>query len=328
MADLGHVVDTDGITGDYASLNALNSAQAQDLTDGGGDTYTATCQASTDVVDSTAVDITGWTVNAASFVTVTASGDMHDGTRGNGYRLESSVAYASTITLSEQYTVLVGLGICNSNINADTALIVNASDCIIKDGLIYDTVTFDTDNKAALTADSGGTIIVNTFIYSCGSGIYSGSGSTYVYNCTILNCSTYGVSTKAYRTTVIKNTYVGGSGSEDLNDGTGDNGNYTVTTCETSDGTEGTTTTSVANCDFTSDTAGSEDGHIGASSQLIGDGTDLSADGIYPFNVDFEGDSRSSWDVGADERVVAGSGVINQLQKNNLGSDLFNGALQ
>ena len=59
MAALGHTVDSgSGASGDYASLSALDAAQQQDLTDGGGDTYTATCITTGDnAADTTAVGL-------------------------------------------------------------------------------------------------------------------------------------------------------------------------------------------------------------------------------------------------------------------------------
>jgi hypothetical protein len=44
-------------------------------------------------------------------------------------------------------------------------------------------------------------------------------------------------------------------------------------------------------------------GDTGAS----GKGTDLSSDTYYPFSVDIDGDTRSAWDAGADEKAVGTS---------------------
>lgn len=43
------------------------------------------------------------------------------------------------------------------------------------------------------------------------------------------------------------------------------------------------------------------DYHLTATSEIIGDGTDLSADPDHPFSDDIDGETRSSWDIGFDE---------------------------
>ena len=57
MADYTRVIDTDGVTGDYANWEAFDAGFGQDLTAGGPNTCTATCQASTSVADDPGVNI-------------------------------------------------------------------------------------------------------------------------------------------------------------------------------------------------------------------------------------------------------------------------------
>jgi hypothetical protein len=65
-----------------------------------------------------------------------------------------------------------------------------------------------------------------------------------------------------------------------------------------SDGTSPDDATSYTYADqFVSTTSGSEDFHLKSGADAIGVGTDLSG----TFTTDIDGDTRSSWDVGADE---------------------------
>jgi len=62
MAELTSTVDPDG-TGDYVSLNAWNTGEAQDLTDGGGDNFVCTCISSSGSDDDVNCILTGWTTS-------------------------------------------------------------------------------------------------------------------------------------------------------------------------------------------------------------------------------------------------------------------------
>ena len=95
MAALSATVDPDGLD-DYTALQTGNATEAQDLTDGGGDTFTFTCRSSSGTADTTNVDFTAWDTAAASYILVeAANGDevlktSYDATR---YRLEDTDAH-------------------------------------------------------------------------------------------------------------------------------------------------------------------------------------------------------------------------------------------
>ena len=314
MAALGHTVDTDGVTGDYSSLNALEAAQQQDLTDGGGDTYTATCQATTDVDDTTTVDFDGWTTDATNFITITATADQHSMNRSDGYQFVGDVAWGHSFAITEAYTVVEGLALRNSAAYAASAIFLNASNCVIKDCFVYDTDNYS--GAAAVNIGQGDCVVVNTGIVNCETGMYCGSGTTSVYYCTLLNFDANGIFVKDWRTCVLKNSYVGGAATEDLADNTG-NGAYTITTSWTEDGSESTSTNTIASCNFTTSTAGSEDLNITSGSSLLEDGTDLSSDGTYAVSDDYMDTARHATtpDVGAHEFVAAAGGDIVVLRR-------------
>ncbi len=306
MAALGHTVDSgSGASGDYVSLNALIVAQAQDLTDGGGDTYTATCITTGDgAADATVCNIDGWVPGSGNELTVL--GDWTTGVYdATAYHFAPSNQWNAALSLNDNYIILKYLQITNTdgNSNSGDALRVSSSNCVIEECLVYQAaqhgiVDYGTNN-----------VVVNTIVYGCeDDGIQKAEsgGNLYVYNTTIVANGGYGLNARNFRTILAKNIYSGGNTGADYFEDT--NGTLTITTCYSDDGSEGTPTAAYstsAGAYFINITGGSEDLDIGASSGLIGNGTDLSGDGTYPFAVDVIGTARSSWDVGAFEFVAA-----------------------
>lgn len=103
MAELTFDIDTGG-AGDYVSLNAWESAQQQDLTDGGGDWMHATCRASGDAADIVATAIDGWTTAPASYIlTDTANGEQAIKASYDAGRYRVEVSDATLIAIYENY---------------------------------------------------------------------------------------------------------------------------------------------------------------------------------------------------------------------------------
>ncbi len=130
MAALSKTVDSGcGAIGDYASLNVLESTEEQDLTDNGGDTFTATCTTTGDnAADTTAVSFAGWVTAAASYIQiVAANGDeavktSYDTTR---YRLE--VTDVNCLNIDEEFVRVIGLQVQNTSVGTSSVAIKIAS---------------------------------------------------------------------------------------------------------------------------------------------------------------------------------------------------------
>lgn len=271
--------------------------------------------------DTTACTITGWTTSATDYIEII--GDYVPPASGNWYlttqyRLE--VSNATTIDIQEEYVRIHNIQIqitvttTGRGINV-SSVVAGGSDvriynCIIKGvcsgtGLVRGLQCND--------ADLTNFRIWNCVVYDMVSGtdvdfygIYAGFGVTVdIANCLIHNCR-YGIirsngTVNVYNTIVFDNfddfngtfntiTYC----ASDDNDVTGGGTNI--------DETAGGKTWSDAFVDYTTD-----DFRLKAGSLMIDAGTadPLGLAGLGYALTDIEGDTRSTWDIGADEYVAA-----------------------
>ncbi len=308
MAALGNTVDSgSGASGDYVSLNALETAQQQDLTDGGGDTYTATCTTTGDnAADTTATTFVGWTTGATNYIQIeAASGDetVASGRDTNKYRLE--ITDGSCLTLQEDYMRILQLQIssnsatagaeCISVVSANVANEIRIGNCYLK-GLGANT------NYGIITNDPDTILkIWNTIITG-----FAQDGiriidctTTDIYNCIVHN-STFNNIRRHAGTITVKNT-ASFKASDDFN------GTITVDYCA-SDDNDGTNNVveSGGGVDWPDDfeDAAAGDFRLKSGSNLVDGGTDDPGSGLY--SDDIEGTARGSpWDVGAFEFVAA-----------------------
>jgi hypothetical protein len=139
--------------------------------------------------------------------------------------------------------------------------------------------------------------------------IYAGSGR--MHNCTVVDCE-QGIA-KGWGVIGAANCL-----AQDCDDGFFASGSWAAGTknnasdiASDAPGTDPQTGTATF--------AGALDFHLAAGDTLCrGNGADLSSDGNYPITIDIDGDTRSAWDIGADEYVAGGPSV---------GSPIFGGAL-
>lgn len=272
-----------------------------------------------EAADVTPVTITGKSTTAANYILIQAdAADRHDGKWNTAkYRLDNASTDDSgqdyaMLLVTEPYVRLDGLQIGNT---ADTG---NAHRGIrydsdaennefrVSNTIIKGTPTSNPVNGIVIIHANANVNIFNTIIYGCeyggaaGVGIYSVSAtSVNLYSSTIID--TYrGVRRDSGTTNavVIKNTYAEGSNAAY-------SGVVTLTTSASSDttGTAGLQSIAVNTTQFVNVTGGSEDFHLaGTGSALYGVGTDTSGDSSpLNFTTDIDGETRSSWDIGADE---------------------------
>lgn len=260
------------------------------------------------------VAVAGFTTSSSHRVILECTrGVQHDGTRASGAGIVGTRDWSGMVGTNISYVTFRYLEIGNNSSNGSYAVFFNSASNIIFDSCL-------------LYGDVNGTWLYTAPNYMINCIIYGGSGfavrvstdGCYLYYNTVLNGSIC-YESESWGTQTLKNCYGGGASGDDYSSP----GTMALTTCASSDGTESTTTIALADCAFTSYTAGSEDANIGSGSDLIGAGTSLSSDGTYVVTVDCFGTSRhaSTPCIGAIEYVSAS--VVGIMQAMNQ----FNGGM-
>ena len=319
MAALGHTIDPDG-TGDYLSLVAWDAAQAQDLTDAGGDTYAADYITSGGSADTGGIlNLDGWVTDSSHFITITVPEvHMHDGKRNTSkVRLVVSDAFDELFSVSADFTVIIGMQARNSHVNGYSAFNITGDDCVLKYCIGYDNGISQSGRGHMVWDAADRTVLINCAALNCGGdGFRKNSGGTgdanasYYFNCTAMGSGGDGVQVQDFRNLYTTNCYFGGSADNDI-ELVGGSSVITILTTYTEDGSESTPIAAYstsAGAYFTNVTSGSEDPHISTDSSLKDNGTDLGADGNwFGDEDDIDRDLRGVvWDVGADEFIVVG----------------------
>ncbi len=308
MAEVVRYINTASVGGD-GTTNATSGAQAAYsggrawelaertnlVTD--GDTHHVFVTGGNDALN---IEITGanWTVDSTHYITFEVS-DSHGGIRPTStYRIDINDGFDFALTVSVPYTRIIGLAASNISVDGGTFL-VDANNIQLINCLSYDGGT----NGFTIAGNGDSCFLIDCVSYGATDDGFENQGQPVaLYNCVSINSGVYGFYTGSFDTSNLKNCYAGGSGIADyFNDGT-----QNITTCGSEDGTAGATIP--LNTDnFTNVTAGSEDVHIpDTGSDLYDAGTDLSADGTFPFDYDWEDDTRVQWDIGADEFISVG----------------------
>ncbi len=316
MAALSTAVDTDG-TGNYTSLNAAEAAQEQDLTDGGGDTFEFTCEASSGSVDTTAVSVDGWTTAPANFILINAAdGDevLKTGWDASRYRL---VVAGRSLEISEQYVRITRLQI-ESNANANYGIFLefgsnggevlvdscwirsshNSGRCLgtigrSTDFIIQNTIVTTVGSFAVFFDNSSGTnTLYNSIVYGdgAGTGVFIRDASATVKNCAIFNHAD-DVNKSGTGTATIQYN----AADDDLDT------EFTESTNVQPSGGDWSNEFATPGSDFTAQTGGN------IENNGIGPGSDANVP-----TTDIDGTARSgaTCDIGADEIAGAPAGIV------------------
>jgi hypothetical protein len=179
------------------------------------------------------------------------------------------------------------------------------------EGLVYDSCLawqLSTTNNCyglRVVGDNGSnvSIVRNCIVYDfTAHGIWArntAASAMRVDNNTVYNCGSGIVQAAGFVVASGQNNVASGSGS-DFIIGETTNWDYNWSKDDTAPGANSIhADTDTLTIDFVSTTAGSEDLHLQSTSDAIGAGTDLSGQ----FTVDVDGETRSAWDMGADEFI-------------------------
>ncbi len=280
-----------------------------------------------------APDISGLTTDLTRYLYIHATGSArHNGKwKSDGY-IQARAAGNNITINSVQYVLLEGIQIelvdanLSKGMNLTGTFNSGANRIILKDCLLKGPAT---NNNAYYGIYNGvancNVYLINTAIWGLGDGTQDVRGiygyhanTTYVYHCTVVG-GKYCIRCGGDSSTVIcKNTYAGGSGTEDFNFVSG---TFTKTNCASEDQSADDTGTgeTATNCltgaialdadTFKNVTSGSEDFHLADSgSPLYHAGVSLSGESA-PLNVtkDIDGDDYySTPSIGIDELASTG----------------------
>ena len=310
-----HTIREDG-SGSYTNLAQWEAAQQRDLVSA-DEIEMAVIEGTWNNPDTTALTISGWTTDATRYIVITNSTSKHDGKRygsaSSAYRLQTT--NAAVCTINEEFVRIYGLQI---SVQSATSLLP-----------IFGGDTLDYDNS----------IIVGDCIISGTSAGASGAGvgfyfSDYDVNLTVYNTLCHGLTNTAgtdgrfvraigrthlYNCTGVANAYdywfTDGTAvatncvsQDSVNDGfhASFTGDYNCS--DISSDAPGSNSVNGYEIPFVSETAGSQDFHLSISAtSVIGAGID-SPTSLY--STDIDGQTRSDWDIGADEYIAASSGQV------------------
>jgi hypothetical protein len=303
--------------GDYTSLNAALAGLSGNLTTncagtGGAGILTIECYA---MADTTAASTgTGYTTSADYYINITVpTAERHSGVWDtNKYYLSVNVSNYAALEVYENYTRMTGLQVAVNGTNDDDRSgirIDGAGNCLIDQSIIRrlssshicQGIRFG--NASSLYCD-----IRNTYIYGFNVGAwYAGiscddtSSNIKIQNCTISG-NYYGINGNSH---VVTNCAV-------FNNTDDFTGSMTISYCASDDG-DGSNAVNISPGATEADDWANAfvdyangDFHVkNTSSVLYNAATDLSG----TFTDDIDGDTRSQWDIGADEYVASGASI-------------------
>ena len=286
--------------GDYTTLTAWEAAKQGTLTE----IEVAECYSfgSSGLDDNLTIDGSITTSSAYMMVTV-AAGERHSGVWDAAKFHLSPSTTGRPITLLDDYAVAEWLQIAANTAAIAIAVQLSNIGNILRYCLIDGQGS--TNNQGIYAPTGSEQYIYSNVIWGSKAGFFGGirishANSCYIYNNTLYD-NYYGVRSNG-ETQVVKNNACFNNTTNFT--GTADTTNSGYNATNSASGAPGSNniySLTAAN-EFVSLTDGAEDFHLLSTSNLIGVGADLS--GV--FTDDIDGDTRSSWDIGADEYVASG----------------------
>lgn len=285
-------------TEDYNTLTLWEDAKDGNIVSA-DQIQTAECY-DDDGVLSDNVTLGGWTTDASRYWKIyTPTSERHKGNVSSGFTLKASAA-ATVITTGDSTGYIDGLIIDGNNANAAIVYIQSLNQTqYVKNCIIHNSQHYGVNNAGS----SAKTIAWNLIIYNVTRLWHAGdtaSTTQKLYNCTGFSKSSYG-----YVRPVCINSYAGGATTANyLQCGTGTD--YIVSSDATADDFSNTHYATGENSYsdyFVSTVTATADYHLKNTSLALWgiDGSDQSS----IFTTDIDGDTWTTWGIGADMYVAA-----------------------
>lgn len=269
--------------------------------------------------DTEAVVLSGWTTGANNYIKIYTPSDTstevnqsqrHQGKWDNGkYRLEVTGPSSIDNQDTNSYVRFEGLQIKNTYTTANTPRGLlsrhTSGEVQVSNSILWGNHSGSVTSSQGITWDYGGNFkIRNNIIYNFLDNGIDVSGTSYVYNNTIIDC---GGGIKSGGSVVAKNNIIKGSGNTNAYIGTFASGtDYNAT-----DGTDaiGEGLNNRVSQTFTFLDATNKDFHLSSTDAGAKNaGADLATDSNLPVTTDIDGQTRptgsSIVDIGADERIA------------------------
>jgi len=292
--------------GDYTSLEACMNANEQDLT---GDGYMDVEITGdwTSTTDSTEVTIHNYTTTSSDYINIFTSGTArHSGSWSVAAytRLFTTWGYVSGDEIASQYVTIDGLQFYQEKDYEGTSLVIGDGGefATIKNNIFTardEPPDYDPGTGLFISygdTDTSQCLVYNNIFYGLQRGLNVDSGdNTLIYNNTIYGSVT-GIHVGNLITVVFKNNVVVGNTDDYYVFGTQTTTGSSNNITEDDDMPGDTATTQNLLTEFF---VSATDFHLRSTSDAIGAGTSLSG----TFTTDIDGDTRSSWDIGADEYI-------------------------
>ena len=281
-----------GFGRDYTSLQTWEAATDNDL-------VTATESEVLECYDDAAefddtVNIGGADTNASYHRIIRPAGTIgtggwqgHDGTPNNGVHFHNQST--SGLPLNEEYASLQDLIYQHTNPDENNTIGLSCGDpnCLLV-GLIVIDITSANGTARGVRLENG--VAVNCIVMRTDSfGLEFNDGNCYFYNCNSIDNGGRGFSDGG-GTGICKNCLSDGNSNDDFEDG----GNFASSNNNASSDDTAPGTSSRINQTFTFVASGSDNYHLtsgDAGARTYG--ADLSADGVFAFDDDIDGDTRS-----------------------------------
>jgi len=261
--------------------------------------------------DTTAVTIDGWTTDADHYIEIYVPlSERHQGKWDNNkYRLESS--HDPVIHILEGYVRIKGLQLrgisTGSAIDGISTGGAPAGDKYISDNIITATLSglpWYADAICGHGADSGSNLYIwNNIIYGWNlaehnaSGIYAEGGSMYLYNNTLYN-NGFGLYQRSTSDIMVAKNNLVASSTTGFSGTFDSSSDYNASSDSTSTGGAN----DKINQTFSFVSTSTDNFHLSFNDTAAKDaGADLSADSNLSFSTDIDGETRGTWDIGADE---------------------------
>jgi hypothetical protein len=330
MAAILVYVDPDAVGGGtgvdwtnaYTSMNAAEAARQQDLTDGGGDTITFYCRASSGTNDANDYDIDGWTTAAANWIRIEAASTDRAGTTWDATKYRVEVSRGGIVGILESDVRIDGIQYHNTNDTVKNLIIeVNGQYTRLQISNCYFNCGED-DQRGIELGD--GEIDIEIWNCICASPHGAGAsgaainvisaGELEIYNCSISQFAE-GITIDALdHSGTVKNCAVFAC-TDDFVDSVG----VTIDYCASDDG-DGTNSVAPSGGNWANEfnDHGNGDFTLLAGGNCKNGGTDNPGAGLFLDDID--GETRSSpWDIGADELLGGPKGPLKQPLSGALG---------